>query len=191
MSYYVPAYMVLVVASVCVISIPTHLAGSRERGVLRRYHASGVAASTIAGAELIVALAISIVSVLVLLATAAVVYDFQRPDQPLVAAGVFLCVVAGFTAIGLLLSALVPTARAAQAIGLLLWFVMMLVGGAGPPQEVLTGPMRTVSDATLMIHAVRMIHQPWLDLDPGRSWLVFVAMTGASLFVGLRLFRWE
>ena len=35
----------------------------------------------------------------------------------------------GFTAMGLLLGGLVPTARAALAVGLLIWFVMLTVGG--------------------------------------------------------------
>jgi ABC-2 type transport system permease protein len=191
MSYYVPAYVVLSALAVCVVSIPTHLAGSRERGVLRRYRASAVPAAAIAGAELIVALVISAVSAIVLVAAAAVAYDFRWPERPLVVVAVFACVVAGYTAIGLLLASVVPTARAAQAIGLLLWFTMMLVGGAGPPEEVLTGPMRAVSLATPMIHSVRMLHQPWLGLAPGLAWLAFGAMSVASGALGLRLFRWE
>jgi ABC-2 type transport system permease protein len=147
--------------------------------------------AAIAGAELVVALAVSSVSAVLLLGAAALAYDFEWPDAPVAVVAVFLVIVAGFTAIGLLLSALVPTARAAQALGLLLWFVMLLVGGAGPPPEVLTGAMRVASEATPMLHAVQMIHQPWLGLDPGRSWLVFVAMAVASLVLGLRLFRWE
>ncbi len=191
MTYYVPAYVVLVVTSVCLISIPTHLAGNRERGVLRRYQASAMSPLTVAGAELLVALAISSVSVLIMLAAAAVAYDFQWPASPLPTIAVYLCIVAGYTAIGLLLSAVVPTARAAQAAGLILWFVMMLVGGAGPPEEVLTGAMRVISTATPMIHTVRMIHEPWLDLDPGRSWAVFGLISVLSLTLALRLFRWE
>lgn len=191
MSYYVPAYLLLAALSVCVISIPTHLAGNRERGVLRRYRASAISAATVAGAELIVALVVSSVSAVLLLAGAAVVYDFQWPRRPLLAAGVFLVIVAGFTGVGLLLSAIAPTARAAQSIGLILWFVMMLVGGAGPPEEVLTGPMRAVSRATPMIHGVRMLHQPWLGLPPGWAWLVFGAMAVASAGLGLVAFRWE
>ena len=191
MTYYVPAYVVLVVAAVCVISIPTHIAGNRERGVLRRYHASAISPAVIAGAELVVALVVTTVSSILLLAVAALVYDFEWPQQWPATVAVFVCVVAGFAAIGLLLGAVVPTARAAQALGLLLWFVMMLVGGAGPPQEVLTGAMRTVSLSTPMFHAVQMVHQPWLGLDPGLSWVVFAGVSVVSLVLGLRLFRWE
>ncbi|MEZ5407233.1 MAG: ABC transporter permease [Acidimicrobiales bacterium] len=191
MSYYVPAYLVLAAVAVCLISIPTHLAGDRERGVLRRYRASAVGPWAIAGAELTVALAVSVASAMVLLAGATVVYDFRWPERPLLSGLAFLVIVVGYTGIGLLLSALAPTARAAQSIGLILWFVMMLVGGAGPPEEVLTGPMRAVSLATPMLHTVRMLHQPWLGLAPGWSWLAFIAMAAVSGALGLLLFRWE
>ncbi len=44
MDYYVPAYVALVTASVGLISVPAHMAGNRERGVLKRYHASSMPA---------------------------------------------------------------------------------------------------------------------------------------------------
>jgi ABC-2 type transport system permease protein len=191
MTFYVPAYVVLVVASVGLISIPTHLAGNRERGVLRRYRASAIGAPVIAGAELVVALVVSSGSALVLVGAASLTYDFSLPDSPMAVAAAFVCIVAGFTALGLLLGALMPTARAAQALGLLAWFVMLLVGGAGPPHEVLSAGMRVVANATPMLHAVRIVHQPWLGLDPGGSWLWFGLLSLVSLALALRLFRWE
>ncbi len=191
MSFYVPAYLVLVVMSVCIISIPTHLAGNRERGVLRRYRASAISVGAIAGAQLIVAVAVSAVSSLVLLGAAALAYDFAWPRQPVAVAAVLGAVVVGATCFGVLLGAVVPTARAAQAIGLLLWFVMMLLGGTGPPEEALTGSMQAISRVIPMTAAVRMLHEPWLGLGPGLAWLTFTAQAALSLALGLRFFRWE
>ena len=39
-------------------------------------------------------------------------------------------VLVAFTAIGVLLASVAPNARAAQAVGLLLWFVMLFVSGS-------------------------------------------------------------
>lgn len=41
-------------------------------------------------------------------------------------------------------------ARAAQAAGLLLWFVLLQLGGAGPPNDVITQGMRTFGEFTPM-----------------------------------------
>jgi len=191
MSYYVPAYLCLVIASVCVISIPTHIAGYRERGVLKRYRSASLGIWVIAGSELIVAFALSAASSVILLIAARVVYSFDAPSSLIGVVGVFCYLTVGFTAMGLLLGGLVPTARAAQAVGLLIWFVMLMVGGAGPPREVLTGAVGYVSDWTPLWWAVQIMHQQWLGLDPGTSWWVF---TGAALISGglaLRFFRWE
>jgi len=191
MSYYVPAYLALVIASVCVISIPTHLAGYRERGVLKRYRAASLSMWVVAGAELVVAIALSAASAAVLLVAARVGYDFQPPRSALGVVGVFVFLAIGFTAMGLLLASVAPTARDAQAIGLLIWFVMLMLGGAGPPREALSGSMAHVSDATPLWYAITMMHGPWLGLDPGASWLVFTGV--AVLCAGLArwLFRWE
>ena len=191
MSYYVPAYLALVVASVSVISIPTHLAGNRERGVLKRFHASSVSAWTIAGAELAVAFVLSVVSAVILLIAASLVYTFDWATSLPETFLVFVLLVLGFAAFGIFLGAVLPTARAAQAIGMLVWFVMLFLGGAGPPPEVLTDAMQRVSELTPLWHAVRMMQDAWLGLDAGLSWLVFVGIGLISAGLGIRFFRWE
>ena len=191
MSYYVPAYLALVIASVCVISIPTHLAGNRERGVLKRFHASSVGAWAITGAEVAVAFVLSLASAAILLLAATLVYDFEAADSVPAVLGVFALLTLGFAAFGIFLGAILPTARAAQAVGMLVWFVMLFLGGAGPPPEVLTDAMRTVSDFTPLWHGVQMMQNAWLGLDAGLSWLVFGSIAVASAALGLRFFRWE
>ncbi len=96
-----------------------------------------------------------------------------------------------FAAFGVLLGAVLPTARAAQGLGVMLWFVMLFLGGAGPPPEVLSAAMRTVGDATPLPYAVRAFQDGWLGLDPGLAWPVLVALGILSTVAALALFRWE
>jgi ABC-2 type transport system permease protein len=191
MSYYVPAYLALVAASVGVISLPAHIAGNRERGVLKRYHASGVSVWAVASSQVAVAVALSTVSAAILLVIASLGYDFSSPESILGTIGAFLLVVLGFAAFGILLGSVLKTARSAQAVGVLAWFVMMMLGGAGPPREVLTDQMRFVSDLTPLWPAVKMIQGPWLGLDPGSAWLVFGGIVVACAGLGVYFFRWE
>jgi ABC-2 type transport system permease protein len=119
------------------------------------------------------------------------VYDVPGPDSiPLVVAG-FALVALAFSALGVLLGAVLPSSRAAQALGVMLWFVMLMVGGAGPPPEVLTGAMGTVGDLTPLFHAVRALQDGWLSLDPGLSWPVVAGITLASATAAVMFFRWE
>jgi ABC-2 type transport system permease protein len=79
-----------------------------------------------------------------------------------------------FAAIGFLLGALLPTPRAAQGVGVLLWFVMFLIAGSGPPPEVLPDSMNTVANATPLKHVIRLIQDPWLGFGWNNTELIVV-----------------
>ena len=191
MSYYVPAYLALVAASVGLISMPTHIATSRELGVLKRYRASGISPWAVAGSQVTVMFVIATVSGLVLLAAAVPAYDVSSPDSlGLVILG-FTTVAMMFAAIGILQGALFPSARSAQAVGVLLWFVFLMVGGAGPPPEVLTGAMGTLGDLTPLRYAIDVIHDGWLSFDPGMAWWIVIGVTVVCGVAAVRFFRWE
>lgn len=189
--YYVPAYLALVTASVGLISLPTQLASYRERGVLKRYRASSMPAAVVLGSQVAVTFLISAVSASVLVLAALPAYQVDGPRSvPTVLAG-FVLVALCFAAIGVVLGAIVPSSRSAQALGVMLWFVMLMLGGAGPPPEALTGVMGTVGDLTPLRYAVRAMQDGWLGLDAGYSWLVIAALTLACGAAAIRYFRWE
>ena len=118
-------------------------------------------------------------------------YDVTGPEDPLLVIVGFALVALAFSSLGVLLGALLPSPRSAQALGVMLWFVMLMVGGAGPPPEVLTGAMKTVGDLTPLLHAVRTMQDGWLGLDPGYSWVVVAALIVVCGAASVRFFRWE
>jgi len=192
MTYYVPAYVGLVIASMGLIGLPVHLASYRERGVLRRLRASSMPLWSILGAQLVVTLAASVVGSVLVLILAALTYDVASPASP---GGVLVAFVLGalaFAAAGILLGAVMPTARAAQGAGILLWFLMLMVAGAGPPPEVLPAALTRVADVTPLRHVVLALQDPWLGFGSNLSELGIVAgvAVGCGL-LALRLFRWE
>ncbi len=189
MNYYVPAYIALVIASLGVVSLPTHLASYRERGVIRRFRASSVPIEAVLGAQAGVTLAVATLGSLLLIAVAAPVYDISFPASiPLVILA-FLFGVLAFSVIGLLLGIAFPTARSAQGAGIMLWFVLMILGGAGPPPEVLPSAMRVVGDVTPIRHVILLIQDAWLGF--GWNWtemgIVLAFAAGATLLVVLLL----
>jgi ABC-2 type transport system permease protein len=170
--YYVPGYLAVVIASVGLIGLPVHLASLRERGVLRRLRASSVSMTGVLAAQTLVHVAMAAVGGAVLLAAAGLVYDVHAPSS---VAGVALGFGVGalsFVALGLLLGSLAPTARAAQAIGLVLFFPMWLLSGAGPPRGVMTDTMRQLSDVLPLTRVVAAIQEPWLGTGSNLSELV-------------------
>lgn len=191
MSYYVPAYVTLVPASIGLISLPTMIASNRERGVFRRYRASSMPAWVAVGAQILVALVLSVAGAVLLLGVALPVQRVAAPESPLTVLAAFLLVSLTFGSLGVLLGAVLPSAGAAQGLGVMLWFAMLVVGGAGPPPEILTGAMAVLRDLIPLRHAIWTVQDGWLGLDAGASWLVTGLLVAAAAGLSVRLFRWE
>jgi len=178
--YYVPGYLAVVIASIGLIGLPVHLASLRERGVLRRLRASSVSMTSVFGAQTVVHLAMAALGGVVLLVAASLVYDVHAPSS---VAGVALGFGVGalsFLALGFLLGSVAPTARAAQAIGLVLFFPMWLLSGAGPPRGVMTPTMRQLSDLLPLTRVVTAIQEPWLGTGSNISELVVLSALFAA-----------
>jgi ABC-2 type transport system permease protein len=186
--FYTAAYVALVVATIGVLSLPVHLAGYRERGVLRRFRASALRPWSLVGAHVVVTVLTATVGALLLTAVSVLGYDAATPENLLGVLGAFLLLTVAFAALGSALGLLLPTARAAQGLGVLLFFVFLMLGGAGPPREVLPDAMVVLSDLTPLTHAGRLLRAPWL----GDPWdLGATAVMGGMLAVSLAVTWWR
>jgi len=184
--WYVASYFTVVIGSTGLIMLPVHIATYRERGVLRRFAASGFPRWSFALAELAMGLGAIAAGGAALLAFAAPVYGLPDVEDPLaVAAGIVAASVA-FVSIGVLLGTLLPSARSAQAVGLLLFFPSFLLGVGGPPPAVMSDPLREIAERLPLALANDAIREPWLGIADGPGPLVatiamaVVAMTLAA-----------
>lgn len=189
--YYLPAYVGLVVASLGLIGLPVHLASYRERGVLRRFQAARVPVRAVLMSQLAVLVSGVLAGSVLLVALARATYSAMWPASWF---GVTLAAVVGvlaFAAIGVLLGAVMPTARAAQGIGILLWFTMQMVSGAGPPPEVLSSALNAVGQALPLSHLITALQDPWLGR--GVNWTQMAVLVGigvvSAALAGLALRR--
>lgn len=191
-NWYTAAYVGLAIAGVAMIGVPAHIAEYRERGVLRRLRASSVRRSTFLSSQLLVAFLISTVGSGLLLAVA---FPTTTVDGP-VSAGLFLAAfVLGaicFSAFGILLGTVLPTSRAAQSAGLLLWFLFMFVSGAGPPPEVLPESLANIGEYAPLTPVIKMLQEPWLSgewaVGPSIAVLAIGIVSAVAAFF---LFKWE
>lgn len=178
--WYVASYFTVVIGATGLVMLPVHIASYRERGVLRRFAAAGFPRWSFALAELAVGLTAVAVAGSALLAVAAPVYGVPAPDAPLrVAAGVAVAAVA-FVSIGVLLGTVLPSARSAQAIGLLLFFPSFLLGVGGPPPWVMSDTLRAVADRLPLALANQAIREPWLGLGDATGALASTAVLAVA-----------
>jgi ABC-2 type transport system permease protein len=189
MDFYTPAYIGLVLTSVSIVGLPGHITIYRERGVLRRFRASSLSDWSVFGAQGIVSLTTAGLGGIMILVAAILSFHVSLPENPLLVFFAFLVSGLSFASLGILLGAILPTSRAAQGVSLVLFFVMLILGGAGPPQGVMTHAMQIASDFTPLLHSVRLLQDAWLGL--GWNWVEFgimaaiftVSVTAASFVI--------
>lgn len=161
-NYYLASYIGVVIGAIGLIALPVHLAGYRERGVLRRFQASSIPTWSVIGSHLITGLVMATIGAIVLVLAATLIYGAALPATVGPMLGAFVLATLAFQALGFLLGSVMRSARAAQALGMLLFFPMWLLSGAAPPPSVMSAAMRHLSDALPLTYAVRAIQHPWL-----------------------------
>jgi ABC-2 type transport system permease protein len=186
--FYTPSYVALVAATAGVLSMPVHLASYREQGVLRRFRATALRPSTLVGAHMAVTAMAATVGAAIVTGVSVVAYDAAPPRHWLSLIPAYVLVVGAFAALGAALGLLIPTARAAQGIGVLLFFVFLMLGGAGPPREVLPGALAAVSDLVPVTYAGRLLRGPWFG---GQGVLGSAAVLIGLVSLCLALVAWQ
>ncbi len=192
LDYYIPAYFALVMMAIGTVALPVHLAGYRERGVLRRLRASSISVWSVLGSQLAVSFIIAIIGSVLILICGIIAYSPNMPQEIGLLILAFLLGLASFTAFGFFLGAVLPSTRAAQGLGLILFFVMMILGGAGPPPEVLTGAMDIIGQITPLRHVIIILQDPYLGFGWNQNASLIVAgIAVLAIILAARYFRWE
>lgn len=170
--HYLAGYIGVVLAAMGLITIPVNMATHRELGVLRRFRASGLSAGVLVASEIALGAVLGTVAVAVVLATGTAIYGLQMPDAPMGVLGWYLAGLACFIAIGVALGSLMPSGRSANALGNLVFVPMLLLGGGGPPRDVMTAAMHTLSDILPLSHIIGGLRLSWLGAtdDPHSLW---------------------
>jgi ABC-2 type transport system permease protein len=188
--YYMAAYVAVVIAAIGLVALPVHVAAYRERGILRRFRASSVPAGSVFGSQVIVGLLMALIGGALLVVVGRLAYGTALPASFGRVAAAFLMGTLSFLAIGFLLATLAPTARAAQALGMILFFPMWLLSGAAPPPDVMGETMRRISEGLPLTYVVRALQDPWLGTGGnGTEILVLAAVLLVAGGLSIRLSR--
>ncbi len=177
--WYIAAYVGAVLAAIGLIMMPVHLAGYRHQGVVRRFRVSLFPKWALPFAQMVAGLIMAAVGIVALLVVAGLVYGIHAVEDTSATVLALALATTTFVSIGVAFGSVLGNARSAQGMGLLLFFPSFLLGGAGPPPEVMSDGMQRVSDLLPLTHAIRAIQEPWLDIgSPGdhlavlTGWLV-------------------
>jgi ABC-2 type transport system permease protein len=191
-NYYMAASVAGIVAALGLMTLPTTMASYRQRGILRRFRASSVSASTIVSAQLTLALVTFVAGTVVMAVIAQFAYHTMRPRDVLGVAVALLAGTVAFGAIGLLLATVIRNSRSAQGVGLMLFFTLWLISGTGPPRAVLPAGLRDVGSWLPLTHLVTAVQNAWFGFGwSGADLAVLGAYAVAAGIPALWFFRWD
>jgi ABC-2 type transport system permease protein len=188
----VPGYVGMIIGTIGMIGLPITLASYRENGILRRFQATPIQPGTILWAQVIVSVLITFLGTGLLLAAGKLLYDLAFPvvSWQLVVAIVLSGL--SFFAVGFVLAGVMPTPRAAQAVGMALFFPMLFLSGAAVPRFIMPETVQQVADFLPLTHVVKLLEGLWMSGTWNLTSLaVIVGLLLLSLVISSRTFRWE
>jgi ABC-2 type transport system permease protein len=188
--YFAPSVIVMSVGVIGLTNLPSVLAGYRERGILRRMRTTPVHPAKLLGAQLIVNVAASLASVLLVLVAGRIAYNVPLPQNPLGFTIAFVLGITAVFAIGMLVAAVAPTARAASGISTVLFMSVMFFGGVYLPRFMLPEAVARVGD--YVPPGVQTLLDTWSGEAPDAvQLLVMAAVAAVAGAASARIFKWE
>ena len=189
-----PGYTALILGSVGLLTVAINTSSYRESGVLRRFLATPLRPVTYIAADVAGTLVMMLAGMAPLLLAGRLIYDVRFEGQPL---NVLLAVLLGGLAmfsVGYLIASLAPSARAAQVIGMAIFYPMMFLSGAGMPLEILPATIQRISDFLPLTYVVKLLRGLWFGETWGQHLLetaVLLGILGICTALAARFFRWE
>jgi ABC-2 type transport system permease protein len=178
-----PGYTGVIIASTGLITVAVSMAAYREKGILRRLRATPLRPQTILGAQVLVFFVLTAFGMALLIIAGLLVFGLRFGGNALSVFGGFTLSTLSFFSMGFVLAGLMPTARTAQIVSMVLFYPMILLCAAIIPFHILT-----------LTHVVTLLRGLWM----GHGWAehlkevaVLTGLMVICIVISARTFRWE
>jgi ABC-2 type transport system permease protein len=189
-----PVLASVLIALSGVLSLVTIISIYREGGILRRLRATPLRPHTILTAHVLVKLAITAVTMALMVAAGKRYYPISVNVPIFGFAFALLISTWSILSIGFLIASIVPTARFAQPIGAAILYPMLALCGLFVPLEALPPALHAVARVLPLTYAVSLLQGIW----KGEPWgahlgdvAALVAIFAICTALSARVFRWE
>ncbi|HEX2907201.1 MAG TPA: ABC transporter permease [Phototrophicaceae bacterium] len=190
----IPAFTAMIIGQTGLMSVTITMATYRENGILRRLRTTPVSPLVVMVAQVIVVFTMTSLGMLLLLIAGKLLYNVSFAGNLFNILGGFILGSLSFFGLGFILAGIMPTARTAQVVALVLLYPMLILSGAAWPRELMPDTIQSLSACLPLTYVVNLLHGLWLG-EPWSNHLLDVAVLVGMLLLGVivsaKTFRWE
>lgn len=190
----VPAYTAMIIATTSLLGLTITITTYRENGVLRRMRTTPISPFIVLVAQVIVLFMMTVLGMLMLIIAGKLVYNLHFEGNVISVLMGFVLSILSFFSLGLILAGLMPTARSATVVGMVILYPMLFLSGAGFPRELLPETIKQIANFLPLTYVVTLLRGLWVG-DPWSKHLTDVLVLTVILIIGLlistKTFRWE
>ncbi len=190
----IPAFTGMVIGLAGLMPVTMTLATYRENGILRRLRTTPVSPLVVMVAQVIVIFIMTSLGVLLLVIAGMLFYNVSFEGNIFSILGGFTLASLSFFGIGFILASIMPTARSAQVVGMVLLYPMLIFSGAAWPRELMPASVVKISAFLPLTYVVNLLQGLWI----GEPWslhlldtCILAIMLVAGVLISVKLFRWE
>lgn len=190
----IPAYTAMIIGTTGIMSLGITMSAYREKGILRRLRATPLQPQVILAAQVVVIFLMTVLGMILLILAGKLVYGMRFEGNALSVAGGFMLGSLSFFALGFVLAGVMRTARSAQVVGMVIFYPMLFLSGAGLPLEMLPDGVRKFSNFLPLTHVVTLLRGLWI----GEAWsqhmtevIILACLLVVGVLVSAKTFRWE
>jgi len=189
---FLPVVLATAIAAPALSTMPTFVAGYRERGVLRRLSTTPMRPHGVLLAQVAVNVAAFVVAAALGVAAGALAFDIVAPRQVGLLVLALVLGAASTFGIGLVIAAVAPKGSTAGGLGMLVYFPMLFFAGMWTPGPVMPDAVAAIGRFTPLGAAGQAMNEAWFGTGVPAFQLVVMAAWVLVLYpVAAKVFRWS
>ena len=190
----IPSFTAMSIGITGLMSITINLATYRENGILRRLRTTPVSPLVVMVAQVVVVFSMTALGMLLLVVAGKLFYNVTFAGNVFSILGGFTLSSLSFFGIGFILAGIMPTARTAQVVAMVLMYPMLILSGAAWPRELMPATVQNISAFVPLTYVVNLLRGLWAGDAWGAHLLdvgILVGMLLLGVIISTKTFRWE
>lgn len=177
-----------------VMGLPLVVSDYRNKKILKRFKVTPISPAMILAVQVAIYALYSIVSLILVYATATIFFGYQLDGSWLQFLGAYFLVMLSMFSIGMMVGGVAPNVKTAGIITSILYFPMLIFSGATLPYEIMPTTLQKVADFLPLTQGIKLLKAASLGLPIDSvmaSVIVMIALAVVCISASIRFFRWE